>query len=148
MARFGIVVSRFNHEVTDRLLKSCLGVLGAHGVKKGDAWVVRVPGAFEIPWTAQELALTRRFDVLICLGAVIQGRTRHDFHVADAVAKALAEISLKTRVPCVFGVLTPKSEAQALARTKGRMDRGREAALTALEMAGLRRLAARGQLSG
>ena len=146
MARFGIVVSRFNAAVTERLLRSCLRTLQAHGVKEGEAWVVRVPGAFEIPWAAQELALSRRFDVLIGLGAVIQGRTKHDVYVADSVSKALQELALRTRIPCVFGVLTPRSEAQALARTRGRLDRGREAALTALEMAGLKRLAARGKL--
>ncbi len=139
----GIAVSEFNEEITGRLLASCLRALKEGGA---EAEVVRVPGAYELPWTAQELALSKRFDAVVCLGAVIQGQTKHDFYIADAVSKALQEISVRTRVPCLFGVLTPKNEKQALARTRGSLDRGREVGLAALRMAELRRRSAAGKL--
>jgi 6,7-dimethyl-8-ribityllumazine synthase len=132
--RFGIVVSRFNEDITEALLKSCLAALKGH-----ETTVVRVPGGYEIPWAAQELALSGRFDALITLGAILKGSTPQNEHIARSTIQHLHEVALKTRVPCVLGVITPNTYAQAKARTKGRLDRGKEAALAALEMAELRR---------
>lgn len=137
-ARVGIVVSRFNSEVTSRLLASCLGALKARGINGSDIRVVHVPGGYEIPWAVQELAVTRKYGVLIALGAVLKGRTAQNEHIARSVVSHLHDISLDTRVPCILGVITPNTYAQAMARTKGALDRGREAALAALEMLELR----------
>jgi 6,7-dimethyl-8-ribityllumazine synthase len=134
---FAIVASRFNEKVTDALLASCLKTLKSKGAAA--PWVVRVPGAFEIPWTAHELALSGRFDVVVALGCVLAGETEQNRHMARAVVQQLLRISVDTGVPCVLGVITPENERQALARTKGRLDRGKEAAMAALEMARVRR---------
>ena len=140
-SRFGIVASRFNHEITDRLLENCLATLRRHGVSGGAVRVVRVPGAFEIPWAAQELARSRRFDAVICLGAVLKGGTPQNDYISDAVIHSIQRVSLETRTPCILGVIVPDTWKQAVARTRGEMDRGRESALAALEMAALKRKA-------
>jgi len=132
--RFGIVVSRFNEEVTSRLLKNCVATLMAHGVPESDIEIVHVPGGYEIPWAAQELALSKSFSAVITLGAILKGSTPQNDHIARSTIQHLHDISLSTRVPCILGVITPNTMAQALARTKGGLDRGKEAALAALEM--------------
>ncbi len=132
--KIGIVASRFNEEVTDRLLSSCFKTLDAAKIEKSDILVVRVPGAYEIPWTLQEMALSRKYSVLITLGCILKGETPQNDYMAKAVIGNIQKISLQTRVPCVLGVITPHTEKQALARTRGEMDRGKEAALAALEM--------------
>lgn len=136
--RFGIVVSRFNEEITEALLKSCLRTLRAAGVAEADVRVVRVPGAFEIPWAAARLARSRRLDAVICLGAVLKGQTPQNDYIAQAVYANVQRIAVETGVPCVIGVLTPRTWAQAVARTRGKLDRGAEAAHAALEVAGLK----------
>jgi 6,7-dimethyl-8-ribityllumazine synthase len=98
-----------------------------------------VPGAFEIPWTAHELALSGDFDVVIALGCVMAGQTEQNRHMARAVIQQLLRLSVDTGTPCVLGIITPDTEKQALARTKGSLDRGKEAALAGLEMARVRR---------
>lgn len=137
-ARFGIVVSRFNEEITSRLLKSCVETLKSRGVAQQRLSVYEVPGAYEIPWAAQEMALSGKVDVLIALGAVLKGATPQNEHIARSVIRQLHQMALSTRVPCVLGVITPDTMAQARARTKGSLDRGRESALAALELAELR----------
>lgn len=136
--RFGIVASRFNAEITDRLLENCLKTLRERGVGRSAVRVLRVPGAYEIPWAAQELARSRRFDAVICLGAVLKGGTPQNDYIADAVIHALQRIALETRTPCILGVIVPDTWKQAVARTRGELDRGRESALAALEMAALK----------
>ncbi|MFH1723924.1 MAG: 6,7-dimethyl-8-ribityllumazine synthase [Elusimicrobiota bacterium] len=136
--RFGIVVSRFNEEITGKLLVNCLRTLKENGVPARRIHVVRVPGGFEIPWAAQELARSRRFDAVICLGAVLKGQTPQNDFISAATFVHIQRISLETRVPCILGVITPKTWAQAVARTKGSFDRGSEAAQAALEMAALK----------
>lgn len=135
--KIGIVASRFNTTVTNRLLSSCVKTLKAQGFKTTQIETLRVPGAYEIPWTLQEMALTGRYSVLITLGCVLKGETSQNEHMAKAVVKNIQEIALKTRIPCILGVITPQTEEQALARTRGDLDRGREAALAALAMARL-----------
>lgn len=137
--RLGIVAAGFNPEIVSRLLTSCLKTLHAAGIPSSFIVTVRVPGSYDIAWAAQEMALSKRFDTIIALGAIIKGQTSHNEHIASAVFQSLHRISLSTRVPCVLGVITPNTEAQALARTRGRLDRGREAAEAALALARLRR---------
>lgn len=132
--RFGIVVSRFNSEITGALLDSCLATLRKHGARDADIRTVWVPGGYEIPWAAQELALTKRFDAIICLGCVLKGETPQNEHIAASTIHHLHTVSLSTRVPCILGVITPNTWAQAKARTKGALDRGRESAEAAVAL--------------
>ena len=132
--RLGIVVSRFNLEITSKLLSSCLKTLHRNGISNSRLKIVWVPGGYEIPWAAQELALSKKLDAIICLGAILKGQTPQNDHIAASTIHHLHTISLKTRVPCILGVITPDTWAQAVARTKGKYDRGQEAALAALEL--------------
>lgn len=136
--RFAIAASRFNEAVTDRLLANCLKTLKAHGVPERSVKVVRVPGGFELPWTVAELARSKRYDAVIALGCVLRGSTPQNDHISRATVTHLQRVSLDTRVPVVLGVITPNTWAQAVARTKGALDRGKEAAEAALEMAALK----------
>lgn len=137
--KIGVVVSRFNEEVTSRLRDNCVAALKTGGVSPSDIKVVEVPGGYEIPWAVNELALSGEYGVLIALGAVLKGQTPQNDHIARSSIQRLHDISLRTRVPCILGIITPNTWAQALARTKGKLDRGRESALAALEMLALRR---------
>ena len=130
----GIVAARYNKEIVDALLKGALATLKEHGAKAEP--ILSVPGSFEIPVAAQALADKGDVDAVICLGCVIKGETAHFEHVAEAAAKGILDVALESGVPCVFGVLTTYTEEQA----KQRMDKGREAAETAIEMANLLKL--------
>jgi 6,7-dimethyl-8-ribityllumazine synthase len=129
----GLVVSRFNGEVTSRLLESALAELEAHGVATGSITVMPVPGAFELPVAAMALAKTRRFACIVALGCVIRGDTPHFDYVASEAASGLQLASIETGVPVAFGVLTLDRPDQAEAR----FGKGAEAVRTALEMADL-----------
>jgi 6,7-dimethyl-8-ribityllumazine synthase len=134
--RVAIVVSKFNSFVTDRLLAGAVARLESSGVTGDDITVVRVPGAFEIPLAAQHAAESGRFDALICLGCIIRGETPHFEYLASAVANGLTTAASATGVPMTFGVLTTNSAEEALARAgDGPDNKGREAALAALELA-------------
>lgn len=136
--RIGIVVSKFNGEVTERLLKGALAVLKKHGVREEDIEITKVPGAFEIPLMAKRLARSGTFHALICLGAVIRGETFHFELISQAASQGLLQVMLETGVPISFGVLTTETVRQAMHRADPkRYDRGGDAARTALEMAGL-----------
>lgn len=137
MKKIAIVVSRFNEEVTDRLLASCLRTFESEGWARARLKVVHVPGGYEIPWAVAELARTGRYAAVVTLGCVLKGRTPQNDHIARSLVQSLHRISLDTRVPVILGVLTPNTWGQAMARTKGALDRGKEAALAALEMAAL-----------
>jgi len=143
-SRFAIVVSRFNEEITSGLLSGARSTLLEAGVNEDDVTLVHVPGAFEIPVTALRLAQTRRFDAVICLGCLIKGDTMHFEYIADAASHGIMNASLTTGVPVAFGVLTTMTDEQAFARSApGDANKGREAALAAIEMATLfKRLAA------
>lgn len=138
MTRFAIVASRFNEEITDALLESCKARLRKKA-PKAEVKVVRVPGGFELPWAADRLAKTGRYDAVIALGCILRGETAQNEHISRSVFHHLHAISLATGVPCVVGVITPDTWEQAEARTRGGMDRGAEAAEAALEMARLQR---------
>ena len=137
--RFGVVVSRFNEEITEALLTSCRRRLMEAGVPEASIETVKVPGGCEIPWAAQQLAATGRFDAVICLGCILPGQTSQNEHIARSVFDQLQRVSVATGVPCINEVLTPRTWKQAQARTKGELDRGLEAADAALAMAALRR---------
>lgn len=141
--RFAIVVGRFNDLVTTRLLEACQDCLKRHGINADPqgsqvdyAWV---PGAFELPMVARRLAMTGRYDAVICLGAVIKGQTPHFDHVSSEVSKGIAAASFQTGVPVIFGVLTTDNMQQALERAGIKSNLGWEYAMSAIEMASLMR---------
>lgn len=141
--RFAFVIGRFNDLVTGKLLEGCQDCLKRHGIDPDPqgtqvdyAWV---PGSFEIPLVARQLALSRRYDAIICLGAVIRGSTPHFDFVAAEVAKGIAATSLQTGVPVVFGVLTTDTMQQALERAGIKSNKGWDYAMNAIEMASLMR---------
>ncbi len=132
--RIGIVVGRFNEEITLKLLQGAVTTLEKKGVK--DIYAVWVPGAFEIPLMLQNLARTEKFDSLIALGAVIRGETPHFDYVCQESSRGVMEVSLKESIPIAFGILTTDNSKQALDRVGGRHGhKGSEAALVAIEMA-------------
>ena len=136
--RFAIVVSRFNEEITDGLLKGARQALADASVRDEDVTVMRVPGAFEIPVTALRAAETGRFDAVICIGCLIKGETLHFEYIAGAACQAIADAAAATGVPMALGVLTTLTEEQAMERAAdGPGNKGREAALAAVEMATL-----------
>ncbi|SHM57673.1 6,7-dimethyl-8-ribityllumazine synthase [Caldanaerovirga acetigignens] len=139
--RFGIVVSRFNEFITGKLLEGALDCLLRHGAQDEAIEVYWVPGSFEIPFTAKIMAESGRFDAVICLGAVIRGATPHFDYVAAEVSKGIALVSLETKVPTIFGVLTTDTIEQAVERAGTKAgNKGWDAALTAIEMANLKKL--------
>jgi 6,7-dimethyl-8-ribityllumazine synthase len=136
--RFGVVVSRFNHLVSVRLLEACTRELEKRGADPADIHVAWVPGAFEIPLAARALAQSGRYDAVVTLGAVIRGGTPHFDYVCRGVADGVREVMRDTSVPVAFGVLTTDDVEQALARAGGSEgNKGEEAALAAIEMARL-----------
>jgi 6,7-dimethyl-8-ribityllumazine synthase len=139
MARIAIVVSSFNDFVTKKLLSACLMELRHQGLKDNQVTTVWVPGSFEIPVAALKLAKRKNIDAVICLGAVIRGETYHFEVVANECARGIMEVALVTAKPIIMGVLTTDNVAQAQARAagKGSPNKGREAALDALEMIAL-----------
>jgi len=136
--KFAIIVSRFNEFISSKLVEGCLDTLARHGADEKAQEIVWVPGAFEIPPVAQRLAKSKKYDGVICLGAVIRGSTPHFDYIASEVAKGVAKVSLDANVPCVFGVITADNLEQAIERA-GTKDgnKGRDAALSAIEMANL-----------
>ena len=134
--RFALVVSKYNDFVTGRLEAGALDALRSRVVPEAHITVIRVPGAFEIPIAAQHAAETGRFEAVVCLGCVIRGETPHFEYICSAVAHGLTAGASATGVPMAFGVLTTNSVEEALARAgDGPDNKGREAALAALEMA-------------
>ena len=136
--RFALVVSKYHDFVTDRLQAGALGALAKAGFAADAVTVVRVPGAFEIPLAAQHAAETGRFDAIVCLGCLIRGVTPHFDYIASAVSHALTRTACTTGVPMAFGVLTTNSVEEALERAgDDSSNKGSEAALAAIEMAGV-----------
>jgi 6,7-dimethyl-8-ribityllumazine synthase len=136
--RFALVVSRFNEEVTEGLLRGARAALADAGVGVEEVTIVRVPGAFEIPLAARRLAEAGMYDAVICLGCVIKGDTMHFEYIAAAVSQGIMKVTIETGVPVSFGVLTTLTEDQAAARAaEGPDNKGREAARAAVEMATL-----------
>ena len=136
--KVGIIASRFNDFITARLLDGALDGLTRHGAADADIEVVRVPGSFEVPLAAQKMARSKRYDAIICLGAVIRGATPHFEYVSAEVSKGVAAVSMETGVPVIFGVLTTDTIEQAVERAGTKSgNKGWDAALSAIEMANL-----------
>jgi 6,7-dimethyl-8-ribityllumazine synthase len=136
--RFGIVAGRFNELITAKLVDGALDCLERHGVDLGDVTVCWVPGSFEIPVAAQRMARSKKFDAVICVGAVIRGGTPHFDYVAAEVSKGVAKVSLDEGLPVIFGVLTTDSVEQAVERAGTKAgNKGWDAAMAAMEMADL-----------
>ena len=134
--RIGIVMSRFNQDVSEGLLSACTAALVKHGVREADMLIVTVPGALELPLALQKLAQTGRYHALIALGAVIRGDTYHFEIVANEAAAGITSVQLDTGVPVANGILTTDSDDQALERMA---QKGADCAVAAIEMANLLR---------
>jgi 6,7-dimethyl-8-ribityllumazine synthase len=141
--RFAIVIARFNDLVIGKLLEGCQDCLKRHGVDPNPHGTqvdyVYVPGSFEVPVVARQLALTQRYDAVICLGAVIRGQTPHFDYVAGEVAKGIAAAGFQTGVPVIFGIVTVDTMQQALERAGIKSNKGWDYAMNAIEMATLMR---------
>ena len=136
--RFGIIVSRFNDFIGERLVGGAMDALKRSGADEKDIDLFKVPGAFEIPLVAKKVAKSGRYDAVICLGAVIRGATPHFDYVANEVSKGIAHVSLETDVPIAFGVLTTDTLEQAIERAGSKAgNKGWDAAMAAIEMANL-----------
>jgi len=136
--KIGIVLSRFNEFITSKLLSGSLDTLKRHGVAEEDIEISWVPGAFEIPLIAKQMALSGKYNAIVSLGAVIRGVTPHFDYVASELSKGIAQISLQTGIPIAFGVLTTDNIEQAIERAGTKAgNKGSEAAITAIEMANL-----------
>jgi 6,7-dimethyl-8-ribityllumazine synthase len=136
--KFGIIVGRFNEFIGGKLLSGALDALNRHGVEENDIELAWVPGAFEIPLIAKKMANSKKYDGVICLGAVIRGSTPHFDYVSSEVTKGIANVSLDSEVPVIFGVLTTDTIEQAIERAGTKAgNKGFEAAATAIEMANL-----------
>ncbi len=139
--KLAVVVARFNASVTERLLGGCTAALTENGVAESDITAVSVPGAWELPLACRKLAASGKYDAVVALGCVIRGETAHFEFICAETARGLGQAGLETGVPVAFGVLTAENGDQALERADpARRDKGREAALAALEMARLARV--------
>lgn len=136
--KFGIVISRFNEFISKSLLEGALDTLIRHGAEDKDIKIVWVPGAFEISYAAGLMMKANKFDALICLGTVIRGNTPHFDYIANEVSKSISHLSLHGNTPVIYGVITSDNIEQAIERAGTKSgNRGRDAALTAIEMADL-----------
>lgn len=138
--KFGIVIGRFNEFIGSKLLSGAIDALTRHGVMEHEIEIAWVPGAFEIPLIAKKMANSKKYDAVICLGAVIKGSTPHFDYVASEVSKGIATVSLQVDMPVIFGVLTTDTIEQAIERAGTKAgNKGSEAAITAIEMVNLLR---------
>ena len=136
--KIAIVVSRFNELICRKLLDGALDCISRHGGDLQDVDIAWVPGSFEIPMTAKKFVISRKYDAVICLGAVIRGATPHFEYIAAEVTKGIAQVSLETDVPVTYGVITPDTLEQAIERAGTKAgNKGWDAALSAIEMANL-----------
>jgi 6,7-dimethyl-8-ribityllumazine synthase len=138
--KFGIVISRFNEFISQKLLDGAKDALVRHGVKMEGVDVAWTPGSFEIPLIAQKLAQSKHYDAVICLGAIIKGGTPHFEYVASELSKGIARVSLDSGLPTINGVITAENLEQAIERAGTKMgNKGFDAAVSAIEMANLMR---------
>lgn len=136
--KFAIIVGRFNEFIGSKLLSGAMDGFKRHGVEEENIDIIWVPGAFEIPLVAKKLAKTKKYDAVICLGAVIRGATPHFDYVSNEVSKGIANVSLETEVPVIFGVLTTDTIEQAIERAGTKVgNKGYDAAVSSIEMANL-----------
>ena len=138
--KFGIVVSKWNHDITDALLAGAKETLLKANVKEEHIEVLSVPGSFELPWGARQLMKADKKDGIICLGCLIQGETKHDEYIANAVSQGIMQLSVMSGMPVIFGVLTTNNFEQAKERAGGTHgNKGSEAAAAALQLAQIRK---------
>jgi len=136
--KFGIIASRFNDFIGEKLVGGAIDSLLRHGAKETDIAIYKVPGAFEIPQTAKKLASTKQYDAVICLGVVIRGDTPHFDYIAAEVSKGIATVGLETGIPIIFGVLTTETIEQAIERAGSKAgNKGWDAANAAVELVNL-----------
>lgn len=139
--KFCIIISRFNDFIGSKLLSGAIDELKRHGVSDENIDIVKVPGAFEIPLAAMKFAKTKKYNAIITLGAIIRGATTHYEHVSAELSKGIAQVSLQTEVPVIFGVLTTENIEQAIERAGTKAgNKGADAAKAAIEMANLLKL--------
>ena len=136
--KFGVVVGRFNEFISGKLLEGTVDCLKRHSTEENNIDVAWVPGSFEIPLMAKKLAATKKYDAIICLGAVIRGSTPHFDYVSSEVAKGISRVSLDTEIPVSFGVITTDNLEQAIERAGTKSgNKGWDAAMSAIEMASM-----------
>jgi len=135
--KIGIIVSKFNSDITEPMLLGALKILEKNKVKKENIKIVRVPGAFEIPLACQKLALSKKYDALIALGCVIKGETDHYYFISNETSRGIMDVMLKYNIPIGFGVITVNNLKQAQARSGKKNNKGPEAAEAALMMINL-----------
>lgn len=136
--KFAIIVSRFNELISNKLLEGALDCLKRHETSESNITIIWVPGSFEIPLVAKRTVASKKYDAVICLGAVIRGATPHFDYVANEVSKGIAQVNLESGMPVIFGIITSDTIEQAIERAGTKAgNRGWDAALTALEMADL-----------
>ncbi len=139
--KFCIIISRFNDFIGSKLLSGAIDELKRHGVSDENIDIVKVPGAFEIPLAAMKFAKTKKYNAIITLGAIIRGATTHYEHVSAELSKGIAQVSLQTEVPVIFGVLTTENIEQAIERAGTKAgNKGSDAAKAAIEMVNLLKL--------
>lgn len=144
---FGIAVSEWNSDVTNKLFKGALSTLLENGVKKNNITIIYVPGSFELPIASQLLIDNNKIDAVICIGCIIQGETRHFEFICNSVSQGIKDVSLKYNKPVVFGVLTTENLSQAKERSGGKLgNKGIEAAITAIKMTALKKALSRKKL--
>lgn len=136
--KFAVILSRFNEYIGENLLKGAIDCFEKHGVTKDNIDIIKVPGAFEIPVTADKLASSKKYSAIVCLGVIIRGATPHFEFVASAASSGISQVALKHSLPVVFGVLTTDTVEQAIERAGTKAgNKGWDAAMTAIEMADL-----------
>tara|TARA_B100000959_G_scaffold246207_1_gene271457 strand:- start:1466 stop:1933 length:468 start_codon:yes stop_codon:yes gene_type:complete len=136
--RFGIIISRFNNFITERLQEGAIDALVRHEVQENDIDIAKVPGAFEIPFLAKQMAKSKKVNAVICLGAVIRGETPHFEYIAAEVSKGVAAVAMESNIPVIFGILTTETIEQAIERAGTKSgNKGWDASLSALEMVNL-----------
>lgn len=136
--KVGIIASRFNEIITNKLLGGAVDGLVRHGVEENNITAAWVPGAFEIPVIAEKMAASKKYDAIICVGAVIRGSTSHYDYVCNEVSKGISQVSMKTGVPVLFGVITTENIEQAIERAGSKAgNKGYDCALSAIEMVNL-----------
>lgn len=135
---FGIIVSRFNDFITNRLLAGALDALCRHGASEDNIEIIKVPGSFEIPYVAKKITQNKKYDAVICLGALIRGDTPHFDYISAEVTKGIAQVSLDNGIPVIYGVITTENIEQAIERAGAKAgNKGWLAAVSAIEMARL-----------
>lgn len=136
--KFGVVVSRFNEFISSKLLDGAVDTLVRQGADNKLIDVAWVPGSFEIPYVAKLMAKSKKYDAIVCLGAILRGATSHFDYIASEAAKGIAKVSLDTDVPCIFGIITADTLEQAIERAGAKDgNKGRQAALAAIELSNL-----------